>query len=537
MRTQHTFRYPYWSLLLLAGIGMLYTSCSKDVVAPKPTVITGGSTGGTTSDLRDTLADIASVYYLWNSNIPKTFTPHSYSATDTLFSEAEAIKTFSPLNAATGNHYDHFSFILTEADYQKEFVQGVSTSFGLGFSFDRNDTLRINYAAHASAAYSQGVRRGWKILSINGIKIATDAATLNSLNNALNASSATFAFQKPASDPMPNQNINITLTKQDIPDDEVITTKVFQEGAKTVGYVAYNTFLTALDPKTGAPIHKGMDASFATLQAAGITDIVIDLRYNGGGYTQVAEQMDNALLPASVNHQVLYKEHYNDTLNKYYNAGYKNVDHDTTISINETNVANPPKLTVNSIVFIVSQNTASAAELIINNLIPYFNGNVKLVGLGKGRRPTEQNTAGKPFGYAGEFAMPQAKPIYEAFLINFETKNSLSQDNYVSGFVPDVQVVDGVEYDFGNPNEDGLSKALSYEATNSLSYNRPSNQLALSSRAGSAGSAGLLMNGSIQNHRFNGMIKRSAITSARKKSLDYQQVSGGKIKPVNALKH
>lgn len=534
MLTHHTLKTKVLQILFLCGIGMIYTSCTKTIIAPNPVNGKVPVTPAGTADLRDTLANLASVFYLWNNNIPANFAPHTYSSTDNLAGELAALKGYSPLNSATGNHYDHFSFILTEADYQKEFVQGVSTSFGMGYAFDRNDTLRVNYSAHASSAYSQGVRRGWKIIAINGIKVARDANTLTQLNAAINASSASFTFQIPVT----NANKTISLTQQDIPDDEVITTKVFKAGSKTVGYIAYNTFLTQLN-KSGMPIHPGMDSSFANLAKANITDIVIDLRYNGGGYTLVSEQMDDALLPASANHQVLYTEHYNDTLNKYYKLGYKNVDHDTTININEGNVANPPKLNVNSVVFIVSDNTASAAELVINSITPYFNGNVKLIGLGLGRDKQYQNTAGKPFGYAGQFGLPASKPTLEAFLINFETKNSLGVDNYVSGFVPDVQVYDGVEFDFGDPREDGLAKALSYETTNSLAYTTRANQLAIGkfAKTSAGGGMGLAMNPFISNHRFQGMISRSGTATAAKKNFVYQNTIQGKIRPLNTIIH
>lgn len=532
MLTHYKIKTKFLQVLFLCGISIVYGSCTKTILAPNPVTTPKTPVVPGVGDLRDSLAEVASVFYLWNNNIPAKFAPHSYSATDSLAGELAAIKGFSPTNSVTGNHFDHFSFILTEADYQKEFVQGVSTSFGLGYAFDSQDTLRANYCAHASSAWSQGVRRGWKIMAINGIQVKRDASTLAQLNSAINASSASFTFQIPVT----NVNKTINLTQQDIPDDEVITTKVFKAGQKTVGYIAYNTFLTQLN-KSGVPIHPGLDSSFANLQKANITDIIIDLRYNGGGYTLVSEQMDNALLPASANHQVLYTEHYNDTLNKYYKLGYKNVDHDTTININEGNVGNPPKLNVTSIVFIVSENTASAAELVINSLVPYFGNNIKIVGLGVGKSASRQNTAGKPFGYAGQFGLPAHKPLFEAFLINFETKNSAGADNYVSGFIPDVQVLDGVAYDFGDPKENGLAEALHYEATNSLAIAQRNNQLEVGRYASPSGYAGIAMNPFINNHRFQGMISRSGQASATKKNFVYQNTIQGKIRPVKNSIH
>lgn len=509
---------------VLAVLICMLTACKKDA-GSTATV----STPAGTAALRDTMAAVARLDYLWNSNIPSTFNPAAYSSTDTLNAELQAIKSYSPLNSTTGNRYDHFSFMLTEADYKTEFpigaaALGASATYGMKYSFDRSGNLRVSYAAHAAAIYQKGIRRGWKITQINSVKVATDDKTITALNNALNASSATFTFQNPST----GASVTAALTKQNLTDDEVIITKVFNQPLKTVGYIAYNTFLTPLD-NNGNITHAGLDTAFTKLKAAGVTDLIIDLRYNGGGYTEVAEQMDDALIPAANNTQVLYTESYNTSLNSAYKAGNKSLDHDQTIYVNKTKSGNPALLNINSVVFIVSNNTASAAELVINNLKPYFT-NLKLIGLGYGLSATYANTAGKPFGYAGSFAIPKKNPVYEAFILNFETKNASGVGDYVNGLVPDVQVIDGVEYDFGDSSEDGLSKALSYEETNSLSYARANTRLAVGSKASATGYSSLMLNKSIHQIGFQAMIKGAALSATVRQQLNYQKGGSTGIK-------
>lgn len=500
--------------LLVAACSFLVPGCKKINPATSSSSLSSLAQQTGTDGLRDSLAFIARRYYLWNSNIPASFQAHSYSSSDTLNAELAAIKSFSPLDAVTGIHYDHFSFILTQADFKSEFPVSLATAvnatatYGMKYAFDINGNLRISYAAHASRAYQQGVRRSWQIMSINSVKVATDAASISSLNAALNAPSATFEFRTPA-----GSTVTLSLTRVTLVDDEVITTKIFPQGSKKVGYIAYNTFLVPLD-NNGNITHKGLDTAFQKLKAAGITDLIIDLRYNGGGYTTIAEEMDNALIPAAYDKKVLYTERYNDTLNKYYKLGNKSLDHDVTVNINKSAAGNPTALGVNSLVFIVSNSTASAAELVINNLYPYFN-NIKLIGLGKGLQTQYANTAGKPFGYAGSFGIPTKNPVYQAFVINFETRNANGVGGYESGLVPDLQVYDGVDYDWGDPQEDGLQAALNYQRTGTLAYASPHNQLSAGAHTQSAGSYGIQLNSLIHEPGFQAMIKTSPLIRSR----------------------
>lgn len=412
-----------------------------------------------TVDLRDTLANYALESYYWNSLIPSSFNPHSYSAVDTFFSETQAIKSYSANDPGTRTNLDRFSFVLTENDYQTEFVQGSSLGYGMYFRFDPSGIYRVRYVAHASQAYAQGVRRGWEIDSVNGIVPVNSSAFLVQVGNALGKSSVVFSFRDPN-----GAKHTITLNSATILDDEVVTTKVLDTGGKKIGYLVYNTFLPKSGPKD---LHPGLDTAFAGLAARNITDLVIDLRYNGGGYVQVAEEMDNALIPASYQGKLMFTETFNKLLSGY----------NTSTFINKNKSTNPTNLNPNSVTFIVSEGTASASELTINNLFPFF-PSVKIIGVSKGRA-VSQKTAGKPFGFFN-YSFPSSSPQYEAFLINDETKNSLGQDNYTSGFTPDIQVNDGVAYDWGDLRENGYAEAVHYLVSGSLSDSYPFNTLSTS---------------------------------------------------------
>ena len=438
------------------------------------------------SDLRDTLANYAKFAYYWNTLIPSTFNPHNYSAQDTFYQETNAIKSYSAIDPSTSANLDRFSFVLTENDYQLLFVQGSSTGYGMEYRFDENGVYRIRYAAHASPAYQAGVRRGWEVDSVNGVVPSNTTAFFNSIGNALNGASIHFAFKDGKGIPH-----SITIPSATIADDEVVTTKVLDTAGKKIGYMVYNTFL----PKpSGNNLHPGLDTAFQGFANKGITDIIIDLRYNGGGYVSIVENMANALIPASNQGKTLFTETFNANLAAY----------NTTTKINKSNSSNPPLLNINSVNFIVSEGTASASELIINSLLPYFS-KVKLIGVSLGRGASKQKTAGKPFGFFNQ-SFPSAKPQYEAFLINDETKNALGQDNYTAGFVPDIQVYDGVEYDWGSPKEYGFAEAIHYLVTGSLAYSPKNNTLGLGLQIKNAGFNLSGDNSPIQLNRSIGLI-------------------------------
>ncbi len=444
------------SFLLLIGIN----SCKKPtttIIPPPPPP--------TSVDLRDTLANYAKFAYYWNTLIPASFAPHNYSATDTFLTETEAIKSFSAIDPLTTHNLDRFSFVLSEADYQQLFVQGSSQGYGLEFRFDENGLYHIRYAAHASGAYLQGVRRGWEVDSINNFTPVNNANFFNQIGAALANPSVKMVFKDGL-----GVKHSLTLNSASVQDDEVVTTKILDTAGKKIGYMVYNTFLPKITPSS---LHPGLDTAFAGLAAKGITDLIIDLRYNGGGYVQIVEEMANALVPSTNQGKVLFTETFNQNL----------VKNNVSTLVNKTKTGNPTGLNINSVTFIVSEGTASASELIINSLFPYFS-NIKLIGVGKGRG--ELNTAGKPFGFFN-YSFPSAKPQYEAFLINDETKNALNQDNYTAGFKPDIQAYDGVQYDWGNLKEYGYAEAVHYIVSGFLSYGKFNNNLAIGKTGRSSG--------------------------------------------------
>jgi len=214
---------------LLLTSSIFFTGCKKD---------SSNTDTNTTEDARDSVLAICRDVYLWYEVIPSNFNAKSY---DTPQDVMAGIRALQPL--------DRFSFVFTEDEYQQQFVQGEYLSYGMGFKFESNAVLRVSYSLRGSQAYASGVRRGWTITKMNGIDATRpNVDQLNSLLNGTGAISFTFIDNA-------GQQKNLSLAKASIADDEVMYRSVILSGGKKIGYLVYNSFLTATQ-NPGTPNEK-----------------------------------------------------------------------------------------------------------------------------------------------------------------------------------------------------------------------------------------------------------------------------------------
>jgi hypothetical protein len=202
---------------------------------------------------------------------------------------------------------------------------------------------------------------------------------------------------------------------------------VYNTGNKKIGYLVFNSFLGDT-----TEIYSRFQQSFSRFAAAGVEDLIVDLRYNGGGYVSVQNKLAGYIAPTSAQGGLLMKQQFNDKYTRF---------NSTTL------VQKQGALNLSRVFFIVSNSTASASELIINNLKPYMD--VKLVG--------PSNTYGKPVGY---FNIPVGD--WYIFPVSFRSTNKLEQGNYFDGIAVDSRTPDGLDKDWGDLQEACLAKAVRY---------------------------------------------------------------------------
>lgn len=243
------------------------------------------------------------------------------------------------------------------------------------------------------------------------------------------------------------------------PNTAVLANKIITNDDTPVAYLALASFPSLNDSKAA------LNQAFSEFAAANPKVIVIDLRSNGGGYLETAEYVADLIIPASLNGKVMYSEVFNSSMQNgaakilrhqpYLDANGKTAiyngrmatmaDVDYTIAGNTYKFNKKGNLqTIQSIYFIVSGNTASASEMLISSLKPYFE--VKLIG---------EKTYGKPVGF---FSINIDQ--YRIYLSSFLIKNANGWSDYFTGMPADVNVKSSDNPALGDPNESCLSVAL-----------------------------------------------------------------------------
>ncbi len=433
-------------ILLLAIIATgLFTSCKKSqdvlVAPPTPTTATPAAPGSGNPISADAAKDSALVLardiYLWNNQIPASFDPRSYAD---LNKEMEGIRPFSA-EAGFPQAVDRWSFAMKKTEWDQVSggvgatfgsTAGAAGDFGITVFFRAEGDLRVRLAEPNSPAGLQGVRRGWRITQINGNSNITTSNSNFIITNIYNATSTAVTFQRPD-----GSQVTYTLNAAHYNDKPVYLDTVFNINNKKIGYLVFNSFLG-----NSSQIQSEFSRVFNKFSSQAITDMIVDLRYNGGGYVDLQSKLANYLVKSSANGQLMMKQVFNS----------QNTQNNST-----TNFQKMGGVNLDKIYFIVGRGTASASELLINNLKPYMD--VRLVG---------STTHGKPVGF---FPIPVGD--WYIFPVSFRTTNRNNEGNYFNGFAVNAQVADGLDKDWGDVNETSLASAINNITTGSYLRDAP----------------------------------------------------------------
>ncbi len=412
---------------ILFSATLLFAACKKDkdLVASAPPNNGGGGGGGTVSSqtIKDSVLLLTKDIYLWNNQLPAGFTVQNYTDPASIMT---AIQPYSIEPGFSGG-VDKWSFAMkkTEWDQMSGGRSSLSSTsgtgdFGFTVFFRAEGDLRVRLVEPNSPAGQAGIRRSWRITSINGNSNITTANSDFIIRAVYNSTTAAVTFQKPEGG-ITSLNLNASNYTQ----KPVYMDTVYNVAGKTIGYLVFNSFLGNTNT-----INAEFQRVFNRFASAQVTDIVVDLRYNGGGYVSLAEQLSNYLVRATANGSLMMTQVYNSQ-----NSSNNQV----------TNFRKAGSINLDDIYFIVGRGTASASELVINNLKPYMD--VKLIGAA--------STHGKPVGF---FPIPVSD--WYIFPVSFRTLNKNGEGNYFNGIPVNAQVADGLDKDWGDVNETSLASAI-----------------------------------------------------------------------------
>ncbi len=511
-------------------VSLLFFSCKKDKkVLVSKDYPTAPTKQGTRAELtKDSLFLYAQQVYLWNKDLPTfaSFIPRSYVSGKTDLENFNSILfkiTRYGINPLTGKPYEYnedypdetkYSFIEdlvangTLSSYNensKSYIdlKGKGDDFGIGLAAvgsNNSFTIHMKYISPSSPAEKAGLSRGEIINKINDKLIGQNFnAEVDFINNAINASTIKLNGKK-----KDGTDFEVTLNTANYTSSPIYKDSVYTIGTKKIGYFAYARFSDEINsiPK--------LNTIFSNFVGKGVTDLVIDLRYNGGGYVSTAQHLVNLIAPSRVNGSTMFYEYFNSTMQnglanilKFQPArdGSDNIiydngkmvtlfDYNYGVAANTYTIEKAGNLNnIEKVVFIISGSTASASELVINSLKPYIT--VKTVGT---------TSYGKPVGF-----FPIRIDKYDVYYSMFSTRNSADEGEYFAGFTPNAVVKDDVTKDFGDKTENNLAAALAYLTTGAF----PSPSAQTMTVKGSRISNSNAIVKSITSEGFKGMVEIS----------------------------
>lgn len=337
---------------------------------------------------------------------------------------------------------DRWSWMETGAEYNSS-ETGQYLAYGGRFcqpyEYYGDYSIYMGFVYEGSPLANQGVTRGWQLLKLNG-KDVSDLVNAGTFNSTLDNSSNTFTYKD-----LDGNTKTFTISKGEIQAKSVVKSAVYTNAdfaglaaGKKVGYMFYVSFTSSMQDEITQTIKSFKDD--------GITDLIVDLRYNGGGSLSVCSYFADLLAPASADNKIFLKLKHNS---KY--STYDELSSSKYIIARSTN-----SLNLDRIFFITGEGTASASESLMNGLKPFTD--VKIVG---------DTTYGKPNGmYVYEYPENASVPDYVFLPICFYCVNSNGGGYFDNGIVPDNYRFDDLYHDFG-VKEDLISACLTYIATGS----------------------------------------------------------------------
>jgi C-terminal processing protease CtpA/Prc len=435
--------------LLIGFLFMGLLACNKTVTTmPDNSVVPVAENKSaqkyTNADINTWIHEEMTINYLWPDKMPAL---------------AKTSTSSNPMNYFYSilNDYpttDRFSWIDSSVTDLINDINGFNIVLGIRVTPFLTDNTGVNvalviaYVLKGSPAEKNGLKRGDIILSVDDQRV-----TSSNYNSVLQNQTLKLGLGAYSNKVFSSTGKSVTVTKVDLQTNPVLQDTVINWAGKKVGYFAYLKFLGYVkNPNTGKVYNfdDSLRAVFGRFKDKGVNELVIDLRYNGGGSISTSDLLTNLMVKdlASRVNTVMNKRQYNDALTKEIKKQYGEAALLTNFKMEANNIS-----TLNRVFFLTSTGTASASELIINNLKPFMN--VVLIG---------EHTYGKN---VGSFTISDDAKRWNYGLqpITVKLLNALDQSDYgtVNGFLPDYALLDDVlPYKLlGDPNETYFNKALS----------------------------------------------------------------------------
>ena len=317
--------------------------------------------------------DVLETYYLWNEEIEKNLAKLD---PDTCRMPMEVVKSIR--YHEVGKEVDKWTVLTDDLESFTNSVQGLGLTYGYDLQVGRISNregeyfLVVSYVSNGGPAQKAGLKRCDVIITLDG-----KAITQNNIYDAFNSRTIELGVTKLDGDHIGEEVRTVGLRAVDMYEDPILVTKTLDVNGKKIGYLAYSGF----DLKSSQSLRD----VFLRFKSENVQELILDLRYNGGGYAFTENVLASMIAPRAnvaagdifqteVYNSILaqaWKEQGEDT-NTYFSNIHELSSQNLRIDVSDAN------LEIDRLYVIVTGGTASASEGLIVGLEPYMD--VVLVG-------------------------------------------------------------------------------------------------------------------------------------------------------------
>jgi hypothetical protein len=409
--------------------------------------------------------------YLWYSEVPD-INPAGYSTANYF----DLLKTSAI--TPSGSPKDKFHFTYPTDVWEQLSQSGVQAGYGAEWAVIAATpprTVMVAFTQPASPATAANIARGAQLLAVDGVDVTSGSA--DALNAGMFPASAGERHTFEVLDPGASVSRTFTMQSANITSTPVPIVTTVGSGNGAVGYILFNDQIATAESELIAAINQ--------LKSASVSDLVLDIRYNGGGYLDIASELAY-MIAGSVQttgrafDRIQFNGKYSSTNPVTLQPLTPTPFHDQSQGFSVASGQALPALNLSRVYVLTSASTCSASEAIINGLRGI---GVQVIQIGS-------TTCGKPYGF-----YPQDNCGTTYFTIEYKGVNDIGFGDYTDGFspqnapgaigvlIPGCSVADDFNHALGDPLEGQLAAALAYRMTASCPAPTGFSPQALSQRA------------------------------------------------------
>lgn len=452
-------KFQNYKLFILAILlGGFISSCSSDADDIGPNTVVPGTPDSGVLTVENFIYRGMNEFYLYKADVPEL--ADGFFATQTEKNDfLDNYDTPEDLfyDGLTAPQ-DRFSFLVDDYVELENLFSGISTTTGMSYGLVRycegcSEVLGyVRLVLPNTSADEQGVERGMIFTRVDGQQLTdTNFQTLLAQNTF------TISLASLEGGQITPLDQTITLTKREYVKNPVIVKKVIEIEGKKVAYLYYDSFTKDFD--------KQLNDAFGEFKSAGVTDLVLDLRYNGGGSVRTATDLAS-MITGQFAGQLFMKEVWNAEYQAHFestNPGRLLNKFNTTIKTGEA----INSLNLNRVFVLTTLRSASASELIINGLNPY----IDVIQIGE--TTTGKFQASITFYDSPDFGRENVNTTHTYAIqpLVLKSVNSAGVSDYINGLAPDYELEEDLSNlgQLGDPEEPYLNLALDVILGNRIS--------------------------------------------------------------------